>query len=215
MADSALLVDGLDESDTVKEQQCVRAAGKRKVHEDSDSEDNPPQLKCPHPTNMSSHISLVAPVVYRTANDLTPAFLKDAKFHISKPNFIWWFITICSYQVSACARKMVACGYLPIAEGTQSNFKFIACCNERGGICSWFQDLLEAYIHKAYQLDVGEARVLASLKENDPQEPTVRCFDDESQERVKDLKTIISWEHPCRRKRGSRVGLAQHNLPQK
>ncbi|KAG1854000.1 hypothetical protein F4604DRAFT_1906863 [Suillus subluteus] len=216
--------DGSDESDAAKKQQRVRAPGKRKIHEDLDPKDNPSQLACARPSNMPSHLSLGAPVTHRTAKDLTPTFLRDAKLEVSKPSFIRWFIATCPHECSACARKVVACGHPPVADFTQRNFKCRACRNERGGICSWLQDLLEVYIREAYQLDVGEARVLASSKSNDPQgtlssyyqtwlaEPTGRCSDDESRERLKTRVTSISWDRSRKRKMDSRVSSAQYDL---
>ncbi|KAG2063311.1 hypothetical protein BDR04DRAFT_1163893 [Suillus decipiens] len=221
-------LDGSDEDDVLtQEQRHVHAvAGKMKLPEVIDAKDNPSQITCARPSNMPSHISLGAPVTHRTAKDLTPTFLKDAKFEVSKPVFIQWFIANGSYQCRACARKAVSCRYPPVAAGTQRNFKCTACRNERGGSCSWLQDLLEVYIREAYQLDVGEARVLASSKENDPQrtlssyyqtwlaEPAGRCSDDESRERLKALETAISWDRPRKRKKDSRVGSAHHHLLQ-
>ncbi|KAG1850849.1 hypothetical protein DFJ58DRAFT_914641 [Suillus subalutaceus] len=216
--------DGSDESDAAKKQQRVRAPGKRKIHEDLDPKDNLSQLACTRPSNMPSHLSLGAPVTHRTAKDLTPTFLRDAKLEVSKPGFIRWFIATCPRECSACARKVVACGHPPVADVTQRNFKCRACRNERGGICSWLQDLLEVYIREAYQLDVGEARVLASSKSNDPQgtlssyyqtwlaEPTGRCSDDESRERLKTRVTSISWDRSRKRKMDSRVSSAQYDL---
>ncbi|KAG1855230.1 hypothetical protein F4604DRAFT_1932285 [Suillus subluteus] len=216
--------DGSDKSDAAKERQRVRVAGKGKIHEDLDPKDNPSQLTCARPSNMPSHISLGAPVTHRTAKDLTPTFLRDAKLEVSKPSFIRWFIATCPYECSACARKAVACAYPPVADVTQRNFKCRACRNERGGICSWLQDLLQVYIREVYQLDVGEARVLVSSKSNDPQgtlssyyqiwlaEPAGRCSDDESREQLKTRATSISWDHPRKRKRNSRVSSAQDDL---
>jgi hypothetical protein len=120
----------------------------------------------------------------------------------------------------------VSCGYPPVADGTQRNFKCTTCCNEHGGLCSWLQDLLEVYIHEAYQLDVGEARVLASSKENNPQgtlssyyqtwlaEPAGCYSDDELREQLKALETTISLECPRKRKKDSRISFAWHNLLQ-
>ncbi|KAG2110473.1 hypothetical protein BD769DRAFT_1674632 [Suillus cothurnatus] len=216
MRDSAQLVvdsDGSDERDDMKEQRRIRVVGEMKVHEDLDPKGDPSQLTC-------------APVTHKTAKDLTPAFLRDAKFEVSKPGFIRWFIATCPYQASACVTKKVSCGYPPVADGTQRNFKCTTCRNERGGLCSWLQDLLEVYIREAYQLDVGEARVLASSKENDPQdtlssyyqtwlaEPAGRYSDDELRERLKALETTISLERPRKRKKDSRISFARHDLLQ-
>lgn len=108
--DSAqMVVDGSDESDAAKEQRLIRAAGKRKAYEeDIDHQENQSQLTCARPSNMPSHVSLGAPVTHRTAKDLTPTFLMDAKLEVSKTNFIRWFIASCSYQVwSYCYPCMV------------------------------------------------------------------------------------------------------------
>lgn len=103
-----LMVGRSDERDPAEEQRRVRAVGKRKIHEDLDPEDNPSQLTCARPSNMPSHISLGAPVTRRTASDLTPTFLKDAKLEVSKPSFIRWFMTTCPREVSfVCYSNMV------------------------------------------------------------------------------------------------------------
>ncbi|KAG1818914.1 hypothetical protein EV424DRAFT_1347493 [Suillus variegatus] len=163
-----------------------------------------------------------APVTRRTASDLTPTFLKDAKLEVSKPSFIRWFMTTCPRECSACAKKVVACGYPPMANDTQRNFRCTACRNEHGGVCSWLQDLLEVYIREAYQLDVGEAYVLASSKEKDPRgtlsryyqtwiaEPARRSSDDELRERLKALHANLSWEHP-RKRNNNRVTPVRHS----
>ncbi|KIK36744.1 hypothetical protein CY34DRAFT_16171 [Suillus luteus UH-Slu-Lm8-n1] len=228
--DSAqMVVDGSDESDAAKEQRLIRAAGKRKAYEeDIDHQENQSQLTCARPSNMPSHVSLGAPVTHRTAKDLTPTFLMDAKLEVSKTNFIRWFIASCSYQCSACARKGASCGYPPLADNIQRNFKCTVCRNGSGEECSLLPDLIEVYIREAYQLDVGEARILASSKSINPQgtlssyyqtwleEPAGRCTesDDESRERLKALQTAMSLERPRRRKKGGRVSHTKHSLLQ-
>ncbi|KAG2063364.1 hypothetical protein BDR04DRAFT_1163836 [Suillus decipiens] len=202
------------------------SSGKREIFEDIDPKGNPFQLTCARPSNMPCYVSLGAPVTHRTAKDLTPSFLRDAKFEVSKPSFIRWFIAKCPYKCGACARKAVSCVYPPVAGGTQRNFKCTTCRNERGSTCSWLQDLLEVYMRETYQLDVGEARVLVSSKENNPQgtlsnyyqtwlpEPARHCSENESRERLKALKTAISWGRPRKRKKDSRVRSAQHSSTQ-
>ncbi|KAG2063383.1 hypothetical protein BDR04DRAFT_1123293 [Suillus decipiens] len=206
--DHAELVDGSSESDAAKEQRRVRAAGKRKAHEDFDPKGNLFQLSYDRPPSMPSHISLGAPVPHKSINDLAPTFLVDAKVEVKRPNFIRWFIATFPYKCSACVTKKVSCGYPPVADGIQRRFTCTTCCGDRGVVCSWLQDLLEVYIRETYQLDVGEARVLASSKGNDPQgtlssyyktwlaEPAGCYSDGELRERLKALKTIISSKHP-------------------
>ncbi|KAG1855280.1 hypothetical protein F4604DRAFT_1932340 [Suillus subluteus] len=215
-----LVVDRSDDSDYAKEQRRVRAAGKRKASEDLDLEDDLSQLTYARPSNMPSHISLGAPVTHKTAKDLTPTFLVDAKVEVKRPNFIRWFIATFPYQCGACVTKKVTCEYPPVADGVQRRFTCTACRDDRGVTCSWLQDLLEVYIREAYRLDVGEARVLASSKGNDPQgtlssyyqtwlaEPAGRCSDGELRERLKALETIISSERP---QSSSRASPAQHD----
>ncbi|KAG1818947.1 hypothetical protein EV424DRAFT_1539904 [Suillus variegatus] len=197
-----------DESDHAKEQRRVRAAGKRKAREDLDHEDNPSQLTYARPSNMPSHISLGAPVTRKTTKDLTPTFLVDARIQVKRPNFIRWFLAAFAYQCSMCVTKKVSCELPPVTDGTQRKFKCTACRDDCNVICSWFQDLLEVYIREAYQLDVGEARVLASSKGNDPQgtlrgyyqtwlaEHAERCSDGKLREDLETLETIISSQGP-------------------
>ncbi|KAG2063421.1 hypothetical protein BDR04DRAFT_1163723 [Suillus decipiens] len=206
--DHTELVDGSNESDAAKEQRRVRAAGKRKAHEDLDPEGDLFRLTYDRPPNLPPHISLGAPVTRKSINDLTPTFLVDAKVEIKRPNFIRWFIATFPYQCSACVKKKASCGYPPVADGVQRRFACTPCRGERGVTCSWLQDLLEVYIRETYQLDVGEARVLASSKGNDPQgtlnsyyktwlaEPAGCYSDGELRERLKALEAIISSKHP-------------------
>ncbi|KAG2088557.1 uncharacterized protein F5147DRAFT_780950 [Suillus discolor] len=215
-----LVVGRSDESDYAKEQRRVRAAGKRKAREDLDPEDNPSQLTYARPSNMPSHISLGAPVTRKTTKDLTPTFLVDARVQVKRPNFIRWFLATFPYQCSTCVTKKVSCELPPVTDGAQRKFKCTACRDDCNVICSWFQDLLEVYIREAYQLDVGEARVLASSKGNDPQgtlrgyyqtwlaEHAERCSDGELREDLKALETIISFQGP---KLSSRVSPTQRD----
>ncbi|KAG2743922.1 hypothetical protein P692DRAFT_20850500 [Suillus brevipes Sb2] len=228
--DSAqMVVDGSDESDAAKEQRLIRAAGKRKAYEeDVDHQETQSQLTCARPSNMPSHVSLGTPVTHRTAKDLTPTCLMDAKLEPSKTNFIRWFIATCPYRCSACARKGVSCGYPPLADSIQRNFKCTVCRNASGQECSLLPDLIEVYIREAYQLDVGEARILVSLKSNNPQgtlssyyqawleKPVGRCTDSDNELRecLKALQTTLSLERPRRRKKGGKVSPTKHDLLQ-
>ncbi|KAG2744644.1 hypothetical protein P692DRAFT_20820879 [Suillus brevipes Sb2] len=211
------VVDGSDpsQSDTAKEQRRVRAAGKRKAQEDLDPKENQFQLAYHRPSSMPSHISLGAPVTHK---DLTPTFLADAKVQVKRPNFIWWFIATFPYQVSLDRHPEIhtdadfhpSAVYPPVADGIQRTFTCTACHDGQVGRnpCSWFQDLLEVYIHEAYQLNVGEAHVLASSKENDPQAtlstyyqtwlagPLIYCSDGELGQRPGALGTVIPSECP-------------------
>ncbi|KAG2028386.1 hypothetical protein BDR03DRAFT_1019884 [Suillus americanus] len=47
-----------------------------------------------------------------------------------------------------------------------------------------------------------------------PRKPAGRCSDDESREQLKTRATSISWDHPRKRKRNSRVSSAQNDLLQ-
>ncbi|KAG1787229.1 uncharacterized protein HD556DRAFT_1312940 [Suillus plorans] len=215
-----LVVDRSNESDHAKEQRRVRAVGKMKAREDLDPEDNPSQLTYARPSNMPPHISLGAPVTRKTTKDLTPTFLVDARIQVKRPNFIRWFLATFTYQCSTCVTKKVSCELPPVTDGTQRKFKCTTCRNDCNVICSWFQDLLEVYIREAYQLDVGEARMLASSKGNDPQgtlrgyyqtwlaEHAERCSDGKLREDSKALETIISFQGP---KLSSRVSPTQRD----
>ncbi|KAG2110424.1 hypothetical protein BD769DRAFT_1674588 [Suillus cothurnatus] len=215
-----LVVDRSDESDYAKEHRRVRAAGKRKACEDLDPEDSLSKLTCTRPSNMPSHASLGAPVTHKTIKDLTPTFLVDAKVQVKKTNFIRWFLATFPYQCSMCVTKKVSCELPPVMDSTQRKFKCTACRDDCNMICSWFQDLLEVYIREAYQLDVGEARILASSQGNDPQgslrgyyqtwlaEHAARCSDGELREDLKVLETNTSSEGP---KLSSRVSPTQRD----
>ncbi|KAG2088552.1 uncharacterized protein F5147DRAFT_780946 [Suillus discolor] len=136
------------------------------------------------PEDMPSHIPLGAPLQVRyTAQDIAPGFMKAVMACTTDVSFVRWYCDIaegvgCSHkchsnanplQCTQCAQKDIKCRY-PISENSsQRELRCIPCGKGRVMDCSWSQDLRQAYLREAYQLDVGEARVLASSTDDDPQ----------------------------------------------
>ncbi|KAG2062945.1 hypothetical protein BDR04DRAFT_1164434 [Suillus decipiens] len=136
------------------------------------------------PGDMPSHIPLGAPLEARhTAQDIAPGFMKVVAAGVEDLSFVRWYCDIaegvgCSQkcfsdadplQCTQCAQKNIKCRY-PISENpSHHELRCIPCGKGRSMDCSWSQDLKRAYLREAYQLDVGEARVLVSSTDDDPQ----------------------------------------------
>lgn len=136
------------------------------------------------PEDMPSHIPLGAPLQVRyTVQDIAPGFMKVVMACTTDVSFVRWYCDIAEgvgcfhrchsnanpLQCTQCAQKNIKCRY-PISENSsQHELRCIPCGKGRGMDCSWSQDLRQAYLREAYQLDVGEARVLASSTGDDPQ----------------------------------------------
>ncbi|KAG2030453.1 hypothetical protein BDR03DRAFT_987068 [Suillus americanus] len=132
------------------------------------------------PGDMPSHIPLGAPLKARyAAQDIAPGFMKAVVAGVGELNFC-----------TQCAQKDIKCRY-PVSENSsQRELRCVPCGKGRGMDCSWSQDLKQAYLRETYQLDVGEARVLVSSTDDDPQatlaayyqvwrtDPATRALDD-------------------------------------
>ncbi|KAG2110449.1 hypothetical protein BD769DRAFT_1392257 [Suillus cothurnatus] len=121
------------------------------------------------PGDMPSYIPLGAPLKARyTAQDLAPGFMKAVVAGVGDLNFVHWYCDTAE-GCTQCAQKDIKCRY-PISENfSQCELRCIPCGKGRGMDCSWSKDLKQAYLREAYQLDVGEARILVSSTDDDPQ----------------------------------------------
>ncbi|KAG1855277.1 hypothetical protein F4604DRAFT_1932336 [Suillus subluteus] len=143
------------------------------------------------PEDMPSHIPLGAPLKARyTAQDIAPGFMKAVVAGVGDLNFVRWYCDTAE-GCTQCAQKDIKCRY-PVSENSsQRELRCVPCGQGRGMDCSWSQDSKQAYLRETYQLDVGEARVLVSSMDDDPQatlaayyqvwrtDPATRALDDD------------------------------------
>ncbi|KAG2110439.1 hypothetical protein BD769DRAFT_1392247 [Suillus cothurnatus] len=158
LQDSEQLDDGAEENNGLRRIQKRRAVLVVSDEEGlCDDEIDDVSTHC-RPGDMPSYIPLGAPLKARyTAQDLAPGFMKAVVAGVRDINFC-----------TQCIQKDIKCRY-PISENfSQRELRCIPCGNGRSMDCSWFQDLKQTYLREAYQLNVGEARVLASLTDDDP-----------------------------------------------
>ncbi|KIK37159.1 hypothetical protein CY34DRAFT_15907 [Suillus luteus UH-Slu-Lm8-n1] len=183
------------------------------------------------PEDMPSHILLNPPLKERyTAQDIAPGFMDVIQQRSRSIDFVRWYSDTAegvgcfekcfsdadadadASQCAQCAQQDIKCKYNVSQHSSQREFRCLSCGKGRGIDCSWSEDLKQAYLREAYQLDAGEARVLISSTEDDPQavlaayyqewrtNPAIRALDDNVRLSLKKVQGNIRPQRVTRSK---------------